>query len=137
MTTREPSMYEAVTRQIRVHVTPQYLEEQSAPDEGHYFWAYTIVIENDGDDTVQLRTRYWHITDAKGRVDEVRGPGVVGETPVLKPGESFTYTSGCPLKQPSGMMVGHYTFVDSMGEAFDVAIPAFSLDSPGTNRSIN
>ena len=130
-------MYESVTRGIRVHVTPQYLEQQSEPENGRYFWAYTIVIENEGDETVQLRTRYWHITDAAGRVEEVRGPGVVGETPRLKRGESFTYTSGCPLAEPSGMMVGHYTFVDSMGEAFDVSIPAFSLDSPGARRSIN
>lgn len=130
-------MYEAVTRGIRVHVTPQYLDNQSSPEEGQYFWAYTIVIENEGEETVQLRTRTWHITDAAGRVEEVHGPGVVGETPVLRRGESFTYTSGCPLREPSGIMVGHYTFTDSTGETFDVAIPAFSLDSPGEARSIS
>ena len=130
-------MYEAVTRAIRVSVTPQYLEHQSNPDDNEYFWAYTIVIENEGTETVQLKSRYWRITDARGRVEEIRGPGVVGETPVLKPGESFTYTSGCPLKEPSGMMVGRYQMVDSLGEAFEIDIPAFSLDSPDANRSIN
>lgn len=128
-------MYEAITRGIRVCVTPQFLEHES--DDGRYFWAYTVVIENDGEKTAQLRTRYWQITDAKGRVEEVRGPGVVGETPVLKPGESFTYTSGCPLNEPSGMMVGHYVMVDQDGESFEVDIPAFSLDSPEGRPTLN
>ena len=101
-------MYEAVTRDIRVRVTPQYLEEESSPDEGHFFWAYTIEITNEGSETVQLRSRHWRITDADGRTEEVRGPGVVGETPVLEPGASFRYTSGCPLATPSGIMVGSY-----------------------------
>lgn len=128
-------MYEAVTRGIRVSVTPQFLEHESG--EGRYFWAYTVVIANDGEKTAQLKTRYWHITDAKGHVEEVRGPGVVGETPVLKPGESFTYTSGCPLSEPSGMMVGRYGMVDADGAPFEVEIPAFSLDSPDARRTIN
>ncbi len=128
-------MYEAVTRGIRVSVTPQYLEHQS--DDERYFWAYTVVIENEGRTAAQLKTRYWQITDAKGRVEEVRGPGVVGETPLLKPGESFTYTSGCPLNEPSGVMVGHYGMVDADGGAFEVEIPAFSLDSPEGGRTVN
>ena len=90
-------MYEAVTHGVRVRVTPQYLEEESSPDEGRYVWAYTIDIVNEGSETVQLHTRHWRITDATGRTEEVRGPGVVGQTPVLEPGASFRYTSGCPL----------------------------------------
>lgn len=128
-------MYEAVTRGIKVSVTPQFLEHEA--DDDRYFWAYTVVIENESETTAQLKTRYWQITDAKGRVEEVRGPGVVGETPLLKPGESFTYTSGCPLNEPSGVMVGHYGMVDADGDAFDVEIPAFSLDSPDGQRTVN
>ena len=128
-------MYEAVTRGLKVSVTPQLLEHEA--DDDRYVWAYTVVIENEGTTAAQLKTRYWQITDAKGRVEEVRGPGVVGETPVLKPGESFTYTSGCPLNEPSGVMVGHYGMVDADGDAFNVEIPAFSLDSPAGRRTVN
>ena len=128
-------MYEAVTCGIRVSVTPQFLEHQS--DDERYFWAYTVVIENESETAAQLKTRYWQITDARGRVEEVRGPGVVGETPLLKPGESFTYTSGCPLNEPSGVMVGHYGMVNSDGDVFEVEIPAFSLDSPDGRRTVN
>jgi ApaG protein len=130
-------MYEAVTHGIRVRVTPQYLEEESAPDESRYVWAYTIDILNEGSETVQLRTRHWRITDATGRTEEVRGPGVVGKTPVLEPGESFRYTSGCPLSTPSGIMVGSYQMSTEDGGRIEVAIPAFSLDSPHTMRSVN
>jgi len=130
-------MYEAVTQGIRVCVTPQFLEDESDADSSRYLWAYTIVIENEGEQTVQLKTRYWQITDAKGRVEEVRGPGVVGETPVLKPGESFTYTSGCPLSEPSGVMLGTFGMVDEEGQRFDIAVPAFSLDSPEGQRTVN
>jgi ApaG protein len=130
-------VYETVTRSIRVRVRPQYLEDQSDPDERRYFWAYTIEISNEGRETVQLRTRYWHITDETGHVEEVRGPGVVGETPVLRPGDSFSYTSGCPLTTPSGIMVGHYGMTNQDGDAFDIAVPAFSLDSPQTRRAVN
>jgi ApaG protein len=130
-------MYEAITRDIRVRAKPEYVEDQSAPDEGRYFWAYTIDIMNESRETVQLRSRHWRITDAHGRTEEVRGPGVVGETPVLGPGESFQYTSGCPLKTPSGIMVGAYQMVTASGEAFEIAIPAFSLDSPFGKRSLN
>ncbi len=122
--------YEKITRGIAVRVQPFYLEAQSTPEEGHYVWAYRVRIENKGDETVQLRTRYWRITDARGRIQEVRGPGVVGEQPVLKPGEMFEYTSGCPLPTSSGFMVGSYQMESADGETFDIAIPAFSLDSP-------
>ena len=130
-------MYEAVTRGIRVRVTPHFLEEESAPDEERYFWAYTIDLLNEGSETVQLRSRHWRITDAKGRTEEVRGPGVVGQTPVLEPGGSFRYTSGCPLTTPSGIMVGSYQMTTEAGELFNVTIPAFSLDSPHAKRSLN
>src|SRR6266568_2134529 len=123
-------MYRAVTRKIEVTVTPRFVFERSSPSNGYYFWAYTIDIANRGHETVQLRTRHWRITDALGRLQEVRGPGVVGEEPTLKPGESFEYTSGVPLPTPSGFMVGTYGMVSASGEAFEIAIPTFSLDSP-------
>jgi ApaG protein len=123
-------MYRSETRNIRITVEPAYLAEQSSPDENYYFWSYTVNIRNEGDETVQLRTRYWRITDATGRVQEVRGVGVVGEQPVLKPGEAFEYTSGAPLPTPSGFMVGTYRMELPSGEMFEVDIPAFSLDSP-------
>ena len=127
-------MYQSVTRNIEVTVTPQYLAERSSPETGEYFWAYTIEITNRGTETVQLRTRHWRITDAMGRRQEVRGPGVVGKQPVLKPGESFEYTSGVPLPTPSGFMTGSYGMVSADGEPFDIAIPTFSLDSPEARR---
>ena len=130
-------MYQAVTRNIEVSVTPEYVSERSAPDRGEYFWAYTIEITNRGADTVQLRTRHWRITDGFGRQQEVRGPGVVGKQPVLKPGESFEYTSGVPLPTPSGFMTGTYGMVTASGEPFDIAIPTFSLDGPEQKRTIN
>lgn len=130
-------MYETVTRGIRVRVTPQYLEEESSPEKDRFFWAYTIDISNEGSETVQLRSRHWRITDADGKTEEVRGPGVVGQTPVLTPGNSFRYTSGCPLDTPSGIMVGTYQMTTEAGELFNVAIPAFSLDCPHAKRSLN
>ena len=130
-------MYEAQTRGIRVRVKPQYLEDQSEPDDGRFYWAYTIDIVNEGTETVQLRSRHWRITDASGRTEEVRGPGVVGQTPTLQPGASFQYTSGCPLTTPSGIMVGSYQIATETGEVFNVAIPAFSLDRPGETRRLN
>ena len=123
-------MYSETTRSINVTVQPFYLEDQSAPDEGRYVWAYHVRIENRGGETVQLRNRHWKITDGRGQVQEVRGPGVVGEQPVLGPGESFEYTSGTPLPTPSGIMVGRYEMRTPAGESFWVGIPAFSLDSP-------
>ena len=129
--------YEAVTAGISVRVSPRFMEEESAPDEGRYFWAYTVEISNAGPDTVQLRSRHWRITDGNGRTEEVRGPGVVGKTPVLKPGDSFSYTSGCPLTTPSGIMAGSYQMTKTDGTLFNVTIPAFSLDSPHGRRSLN
>ena len=129
--------YETVTRGIRIRVQPDYDEDQSSPDEGYYFWTYTIDILNESDDTVQLRTRSWRITDAQGKTEEVRGPGVVGQTPIIPPGQSFTYTSGCPLATSSGIMSGSYQMEGDDGDVFDVEIPAFSLDSPFTVRSVN
>jgi ApaG protein len=129
--------YEATTRGIRIRVEPHYMEEQSSPEDSHFVWSYAVEIINDGTETVQLRSRIWRITDALGRTEEVRGPGVVGQTPVIAPGKSFHYTSGCPLKTPQGIMVGSYQMTDDAGELFDVAIPAFSLDSPYTRRSTN
>jgi len=130
-------MYRAVTRNIEVSVTPEYLSDRSAPGEGEYFWAYTIEITNRGSETVQLRTRHWRITDATGRRQEVRGAGVIGKQPVLKPGESFEYTSGVPLPTPSGFMTGSYGMVSDAGEPFDIEIPTFSLDGPEQKRTIN
>ena len=126
-------MYDETTRSIRVTVEPIYLDDQSSPSDDHYVWAYQVRIENMGHDTVQLLHRYWRITDALGRVQEVRGAGVVGEQPTLKPGESFEYASGTPLPTPSGIMVGTYEMEDAQGARFDVAVPAFSLDSPYEN----
>ena len=131
------SSYQATTRGIRVTVLPQYLATESDPDEQRYLWAYTISIENEGLETVQLRSRVWKITDETGHVEEVRGPGVVGQTPTLKPGEQFRYTSGCPLQTPSGIMVGSFQMTSEDGELFDVAVPAFSLDSPEGRRIVN
>lgn len=131
------AMYEAVTRGIRIRVRPQFLEHESEPHESRYLWAYTIDIKNEGSETVQLRSRHWRITDATGRTEEVKGPGVVGQTPVLAPGASFSYTSGCPLPTPSGIMVGTYEMASAAGELFNVSIPAFSLDSPHAERSLN
>jgi ApaG protein len=130
-------MYQATTRHIRVQVSPQFVEAQSQPVLGRYFWAYRIEITNQGQETVQLVSRYWHIMDATGHVDEVRGPGVVGETPTLKPGEVFRYTSGCPLTTPSGIMRGSYQMTTSNGEAFSIDVPAFSLDMPDAKRRMN
>jgi len=130
-------MYEAITRGIRVRVTPVYVPEQSEPNDDYYFWAYTVEISNEGRSAVQLKSRYWRITDAQGQTQEVRGPGVVGQTPAIAPGASYSYTSGCPLRTPQGMMVGSYQMVDEDGEMFDVAIPAFSLDSPYARQQLN
>jgi ApaG protein len=130
-------MYRAATRNIEVVVTPRFVADRSSPENNYFFWAYTISITNKGDDTVQLKTRHWRITDAHGRQQEVRGAGVVGEEPVLKAGEVFEYTSGVPLQTPSGFMTGTYGMVSVSGEHFDVDIPAFSLDSGNGKRTIN
>ncbi|MCB2102758.1 MAG: Co2+/Mg2+ efflux protein ApaG [Rhodobacterales bacterium] len=131
------SAYKATTRDITVTVEPFFLEDQSAPEDSHFVWAYHVRIENHGDDTVQLLTRHWRITDSMGNVQEVQGDGVVGEQPVLDPGDAFEYTSGTPLNTPSGIMVGTYQMVSDTGHRFDVNIPAFSLDSPHQRMQIH
>ncbi len=123
-------MYEAISHEIRVRVEPQYLPDQSKPEAHQFLWAYSITIENTGQHTVQLISRHWEITDAKGRTEVVDGPGVVGEQPILKPGERFSYTSGAPLTTPTGFMVGHYVMAFEDGQSFLAEVPAFSLDSP-------
>ncbi|MBU8872646.1 Co2+/Mg2+ efflux protein ApaG [Reyranella sp. MMS21-HV4-11] len=130
-------MYKATTRAILVTVQPQYLPDQSEPAKSQFVWSYTVRIENHGDVAVQLRSRHWKITDGLGRLQEVRGPGVVGKTPLLRPGERFEYTSGTPLSTPSGIMAGTYQMVDEAGVKFDVDIPTFSLDTPTAQRSLN
>ena len=130
-------MYRAVTRKIEITVTPRFISERSSPGNGYYFWAYTIDIANLGTETVQLKTRHWRITDGFGRIQEVRGAGVVGEEPVLEPGASYEYTSGVPLPTPSGIMEGTYGMVTTDGARFDIDIPAFSLDGPEAKRTLN
>ena len=130
-------MYRSTTREIDVEVEPFYLPERSTPQDGRYVWGYRVTIVNNSSLLVQLLARYWRITDASGRVEEVRGAGVVGEQPELNPGDSFQYTSGCPLRTPSGFMVGSYTMRDGDDNLFEVAIPAFSLDLPDEARSVN
>ena len=130
--------YSKTTAGIRVSVRSFYLEDQSRPEEAHFVWAYRVAIANESARTVQVLRRTWRITDARGRTQHVHGAGVVGEKPVLEPGESFEYTSGTPLETPSGFMVGTYHLVATdTGEAFDVAIPAFSLDSPHQSGGVH
>ena len=130
--------YATTTRGVTVIVRSFFLADQSSPDENRFVWAYRVRIENQGPDTVRLLRRTWQITDARGRTQHVHGPGVVGEQPLLGPGESFEYTSGTPLDTPSGIMVGAYHMVvPASGENFDVAIPAFSLDSPHQSGRIH
>ena len=121
---------EAITKGVRVEVTSSYVAERSAPEEGEWFFAYTVRITNEGSDIVQLISRHWIITDAEGRRQEVRGPGVVGEQPTLRPGESFEYTSACPLGTSIGAMQGTYQMVTNRGERFDAKIAPFTLSEP-------
>ena len=130
-------MYEAITDGIKVTVRPVFLEDQSQPEQNHYVWAYHVRIENLGERTVQLLNRHWRITDAAGRTQEVRGPGVVGEQPILKTGEFFEYTSGTPLATPSGVMAGTYEMEDREGRLIEVEVPTFSLDSPHGSTQIH
>jgi ApaG protein len=123
-------MYSTTTDKVTVSVEPTYLLRESQPEQGVYVWAYKVRIENNGTDVLQLKSRYWKITDAYGRVQEVKGDGVVGEQPVLHPGSAYEYTSGTPLSTPSGIMVGSYAMQTTSGIMFDVAIPAFSLHTP-------
>lgn len=130
-------MYSEVTQNIKISVDPTFLEDQSEPDDFYFVWAYHIRIENQGEQSVQLLRRHWHITDSNGQVQEVRGQGVVGEQPVLGPGEAYEYTSGTPLATPSGFMVGSYQMKGAAGETFNVSVPAFSLDSPHDLKLVN
>ncbi|MEO0730175.1 MAG: Co2+/Mg2+ efflux protein ApaG [Pseudomonadota bacterium] len=130
-------MYEAVTRNIRVKVEPTFDSNRSAPQSHRYFWIYAIEITNEGDMPVRLVARHWEIMDARGNRENVDGPGVVGEMPTIEPGTSFSYSSGCPLTTPSGIMVGTYEMVLPDGRSFDCAIPAFSLDSPHSAPTVN
>ena len=130
-------VYEQETRGVTVRVTPSYLPEQSSRERGRYVWAYTVEIENRGLSEIQLVSRHWIITDAMNNVEEVSGPGVVGEQPELKPSEAFRYTSGLPLSTPSGTMRGSYHMVTTSGRGFDVAVPEFSLHLPGAGKVVN
>lgn len=135
--TPDNPVYEARTRDILVRVAPAYRPEDSDPEHGHWLWSYVVEIENHGTETVQLISRHWVITDAMNRVEEVRGPGVVGEQPVLGPREAFRYNSACPLTTPSGSMRGTYQMVTREGEPFEAEIPEFSLHMPGARRRLN
>jgi ApaG protein len=123
---------EAVTKGIRVQVQSEYAAEKSRPAQNEWFFLYTVTISNEGPEPVQLVTRHWIITDGTGHIEEVRGPGVVGQQPTLQPGESFEYTSGCPLTTPFGMMEGTYQMVAASGEQFDAKIAPFTLSEPYT-----
>lgn len=131
------SVYEETTRGIRVAVEPSFLDDQSVPDEGRYVWAYHVTIENRGPEAVQLLSRYWRITDSRGRTREVRGAGVIGAQPVIAPGDSYEYSSGAPLETPSGFMSGAYRMQSAAGESFDAAIPMFALESPYEMRQMH
>jgi ApaG protein len=133
---RKPGTYQAETNGVVVRVTPTFLPDQSEPPQ-MWVWAYAVEIENRSERTVQLVSRHWIITDALGRVEEVAGPGVIGEQPVLKPGAVHAYASGCPLPTSSGSMVGTFRMLVEGGDTFDAAIPAFSLDLPGARRTVN
>lgn len=130
-------MYRATTGGIEVSVSPRFLEDQSDPGSSRFVWAYHVTIVNNSDRTLKLLERHWRIFDATGHMETVDGEGVVGEQPLLAPGDSFQYTSGCPLTTSSGIMEGHYTMVDAYDERMDVEIPAFSLDLPHTRRTLN
>ena len=130
-------MYTKTTNSISITVNPYYLEDQSEPDEQHFVWAYQITINNLGEESVQLKNRFWKIIDSNGIRQEVKGEGVVGEQPILNPGEKFEYTSGTPLSTPSGFMEGHYEMVTKSGNKFDASIPLFSLDSPYISNKLN
>lgn len=130
-------MYTKTTKKISITVSPYYLEEQSEPDDQHYVWAYQVTINNLSKERVQLKNRYWKIIDGNGIKQEVKGAGVVGEQPILNPGEKFEYTSGTPLNTPSGFMEGYYEMETKNGIKFEASIPQFSLDSPFTSNKLN
>jgi ApaG protein len=125
-------MFSKTSHHIEVSVVPIYLDDESRPDDDHYFW-----IANRSEQAIRLLSRYWRIVDGNGRVEEVHGEGVVGEQPLIKPNGSYQYTSGCPLQTPHGIMSGHYTMRTAGNELIRVEIPAFSLDSPKAGRRLN
>jgi ApaG protein len=129
--------YEEITRDIKIAVEPDFLEDQSEPDENRYLWSYRVTIENKSKIAVQLLSRYWRITDARGRIREIRGEGVIGEQPVIAPGRAYEYTSGAPLETASGFMTGTYHMRASTGESFEVGIPMFALESPYEPRRMH
>ncbi len=130
-------MYSKKTKKINITVNPYFLDDQSEPEDQHFVWAYQVTIDNQSNEKVQLKNRYWKIIDSNGSEQEVRGEGVVGEQPILNPGEKFEYTSGTPLSTPSGFMGGYYEMETNKGKRFDVIIPQFSLDSPFIKNNLN
>ncbi|MGB6230562.1 MAG: Co2+/Mg2+ efflux protein ApaG [Litorimonas sp.] len=132
-----PALFEQRTKDVIVRVEPEYLAEQSNPSDGRFIWAYTVEIDNQSEDDLRVTGRYWHIADSRGQVQEVRGQGVVGEKPVVRAGEQFRYTSGAPLSAPSGMMSGSYRVEPEQGDAYDIDIPVFVLDSPFEGTMFN
>ena len=130
-------MYSKTTNGITVTVTPYFLDDQSSPQESHFVWAYQVNIKNSGNSAIKLNHRNWLIIDANGKVINVQGEGVVGEFPIIKPGESFEYTSGTPLKTDSGIMQGFYLVSQDNGEKLKIEIPAFSLDSPYNKKKFH
>ena len=130
-------MYSKTTKKISITVNPYFLEDQSEPEDQHFVWAYQVTIDNQSNEKVQLKNRYWKIIDSNGSEQEVRGEGVVGEQPILNPGEKFEYTSGTPLSTPSGFMGGYYEMETNEGKKFDAIIPQFSLDSPFIKNNLN
>ena len=127
----------AVTKSVRVEVASAYVAERSSPEDNQYFFAYTVRISNEGERTVQLLTRHWTITDGRGHIEEVRGPGVIGQQPVILPGRKHEYSSGVPLETPSGFMTGSYHMKSAGGEEFEVKIPLFALESPFAERRVH
>jgi ApaG protein len=136
-TTAALPVYEAETEGVTVRVTPDFLPEESSRDRNRFVWAYTVEIENRSQREFQLISRRWVITDGLNRTETVRGHGVVGEQPSLKPGEAYRYASACPLQTPSGLMGGAYQMLSAEGELFEVEIPTFSLDLPEAGRALN
>jgi ApaG protein len=130
-------MYSALTQNIRVTVRPEFSSDRSEPSDDRYFWIYTIEIANQSRKVVRLVRRHWRIVDALGHLETVDGPGVVGEQPTIAPGQAYRYSSGCPLKTPSGFMAGSYDMIDEEGRSFEVEIPPFSLDSPFLRKVLN
>ncbi len=130
-------MYSKKTKKINITVNPYFLDDQSEPEDQHFVWAYQVTIDNQSDEKVQLKNRYWKIIDSNGSEQEVRGEGVVGEQPILNPGEKFEYTSGTPLSTPSGFMGGYYEMETNKGKKFEAIIPQFSLDSPFIKNNLN